>query len=214
MSINKDHARCLCGSPSLLLAWNPLMMKVLKKGDMPTVKIVNMSELPKEQIQQAAQILTDSLPLGWATLQDALDEINKRLIPQNTLLAGIQDGEVIGWCGILPIYNGNVFELHPLAVREEWRKRGVGTALVQAVEEEARRQSGLTLWLGADDEREGGETSFANVDLYDDLPSRIQTFEPGTHQSAFYLKLGFRIAGVVPDANGVGKPDIYFAKRL
>jgi len=60
----------------------------------------------------------------------------------------------------------------------------------------------------------GGETSFANADLYDDLPKRIQEYNPGTHQTAFYLKLGFKIVGVMPDANGIGKPDIYLTKRL
>jgi len=72
----------------------------------------------------------------------------------------------------------------------------------------------LTLWLGADDENTPGETSFADVDLYDDLPRRLQEFDPGTHQAAFYLKQGFKIVGVMPDASGPGKPDIYMAKRL
>lgn len=30
----------------------------------------------------------------------------------------------------------------------------------------------------------------------------------------FYEKLGFMIVGVMPDANGIGKPDIYMAKRV
>lgn len=76
-----------------------------------------MSQLNETQIKQAAQILTDSIPEGWPTLQDALAEINERLIPENTLLAAVENGIVIGWGGILPEYNGNVFELHPLAVR-------------------------------------------------------------------------------------------------
>jgi aminoglycoside 6'-N-acetyltransferase I len=68
--------------------------------------------------------------------------------------------------------------------------------------------------LGADDERDYGETSLANVDLFDDLPGKISDFNPGTHQTAFYLKLGYKIIGVMPDANGIGKPDIFLGKRL
>jgi aminoglycoside 6'-N-acetyltransferase I len=34
------------------------------------------------------------------------------------------------------------------------------------------------------------------------------------HPYEFYQKMGFAIVGVMPDANGIGKPDIYMAKRL
>ncbi len=68
------------------------------------MKIVNMTQLNETQIMQAAQILTDSIPIGWPTLQDALDEINELLVPENTLLAAVENGDVIGWGGILPQY--------------------------------------------------------------------------------------------------------------
>lgn len=179
------------------------------------MKIINMTQLNEAQVLQAAHILTDSIPIGWPTLQDAIDEIKERLIPGNTLLAASEDDAVIGWGGILaPVYNGNVFELHPLAVRADKRKQGVARAIVSALEDEARKQGGLTIHLGADDERGNGETSLANVDLYDDLPGKIKNFDPGVHQSGFYMKLGYKIIGVMPDANGLGKPDIYFGKRL
>ncbi len=179
------------------------------------MQIVNMTELSQDQIVQAAQVLTDSLPLGWPTLEDALEEIHERLVPENTMLAAIDGEAVLGWGGILaPTYNGNVFELHPLAVRRGSRTYGVGRAIVLALEEAARQQGGLTIYLGARDEREGGETSLANADLYDNLPERIATFNPGTHQSGFYMKLGYKIIGVMPDANGIGKPDIIWGKRI
>ncbi|MGI6168510.1 MAG: GNAT family N-acetyltransferase [Christensenellales bacterium] len=179
------------------------------------MQIINMTQLNQTQITQAAQILRDSIPIGWPTLKDALDEIQERLIPENTMLAAVEEDIVLGWGGILsPVYNGNVFELHPLAVRSDRRKQGVGRAIVIALEDAAKQQGGLTIYLGADDEKEEGETSFANVDLYENLPKRIETFNPGTHQSGFYMKLGYKIIGIMPDANGVGKPDIIFGKRL
>lgn len=179
------------------------------------MQIVNMAQLNERQRAQAAQILADSIPVGWPTLQDAMGELEALLIPENMLLAAVLGDVVLGWGGILaPIYGGNVFELHPLAVRGDRRRQGIGRAIVTALEDEARRRGGLTIYLGSDDEKQGGETSLANVDLYDDLPERIRAFDAGTHPSGFYLKLGYTVIGVMPDANGIGKPDIIFGKRL
>lgn len=180
------------------------------------MKIVNMKMLNKTQIFQAAQILSSELPIGWPTTDKALLEINERWKdePDALFIAAVENDEVIGWCGILPRYSGNVFELHPLAVRRDWQRKGVGTKLVDGISVFAREKGGLTLMVGADDEKPGGETSLANADLYDNLPSHISEFNPGAHQTAFYLKQGFKIIGVMPDANGIGKPDIYLAKRL
>jgi aminoglycoside 6'-N-acetyltransferase I len=179
------------------------------------MNIVNMTLLEQTHILQAAQILTDSIPTGWPTLQDALSEIRERLIPGNVLLAAVESDVVLGWGGILaPIYNGNVVELHPLAVRRDQRNQGIAKAIVTALENEARKEGCVTIYLGSDDEKEGGETSLANVDLYSNLPELIKDFKPGTHPGGFYLKMGYKIIGVMPDANGIGKPDIIFGKRL
>jgi len=166
-------------------------------------------------------MLTDELPLGWASLADAMDEIAECVDTthrdgdgESLFLAAVDSGDVLGWIGMLPSYGGKVYEIHPLVVRGDMQGQGIGAKLVQAIEQAAKERGGLTLQLGADDEAPGGETSLANVDLYDDLPRRIQEFDPGTHQAKFYLKLGFKIVGVMPDANGVGRPDIYMAKRL
>lgn len=75
------------------------------------------------------------------------------------------------------------------------------------------QRGALTLWLGSDDEI--GETSLGDVDLYTDLPAKLASFRSGgDHPADFYRRLGFRIVGVIPDANGRGKPDIFFEKRI
>ena len=34
------------------------------------------------------------------------------------------------------------------------------------------------------------------------------------HPAGFYMRQGFEIVGLIPDANGPGKPDILMAKRV
>lgn len=176
--------------------------------------LINMELLNAEQLLQAARILTDSLPQGWPGLGDAEREIVERLTPENLLLAALKDDRLLGWGGILPAYDGRAFELHPLVVRADARRTGIGSALVAALEASAKTLGARTIYLGADDQRDGGETSLAGKDLYQDIPGYIRSFEPGTHASAFYLKLGYRVVGVLPDAGGPGRPDIFLAKRL
>ena len=75
-------------------------------------------------------------------------------------------------------------------------------------------RGGLTLWLGSDDEID--ETTVSGVDLYEDVPGAIRDLAVirGEHPCEFYRRLGFRVVGLMPDANGPGKPDIFFAKRV
>ncbi|MDX1615785.1 MAG: AAC(6')-Ia family aminoglycoside 6'-N-acetyltransferase, partial [Candidatus Promineifilaceae bacterium] len=70
-----------------------------------------------------------------------------------------------------------------------------------------------TLYLGTDDV--SGMTSLSNRDLYQDLSQHLRTIQNlDGHPYTFYQKMGFTIVGVIPDANGRGKPDIMMAKRV
>jgi aminoglycoside 6'-N-acetyltransferase I len=53
------------------------------------------------------------------------------------------------------------------------------------------------------------------VDLYPDPLSAARDLQDfGGHPFAFYRRLGYAVVGVLPDANGYGKPDILMAKRV
>lgn len=121
---------------------------------------------------------------------------------------------LLGWVGGLPEYDGRVWELHPMVVHSGFRRRGIGRALVAAFEAEARNRGGLTVTLGTDDNT--GMTSLTGVDLYRDLTRHLAEIRDlgRRHPFGFYLKLGFVITGVMPDANGLGRPDIYMSKSL
>lgn len=85
--------------------------------------------------------------------------------------------------------------------------------MVANFEEQARQRGGLTITLGTDDE--DGMTSLSECDLYDDLWGRLKNIQNlKRHPFEFYQKMGYVITGVVPDANGTGKPDILMSKRV
>jgi len=151
---------------------------------------------------------------AWATPAEGLAEVHD-ILDRGFARAALDDddAQVLGWIGGLPEYDGHVWELHPLVVRPDRQKQGLGRALVADFEQQVAQRGGLTITLGSDDE--DNMTSLAGCDLYDDLWGRIARIQNlKRHTYAFYQKLGYTITGVVPDANGRGKPDILMAKRV
>ena len=92
-------------------------------------------------------------------------------------------------------------------------RAALSRALVDDLERCVAARGGLTLWVGSDDEH--GDTTLGGADLYPDIQGAIERIRNlHEHPYEFYLRIGFRIAGVLPDANGPGKPDIFLAKRV
>jgi aminoglycoside 6'-N-acetyltransferase I len=150
---------------------------------------------------------------AWPSLE-AGHETVREVLHDGFLRAAIGDDDrVLGFVGGIPAYGGRVWEMHPLVVDPGEQRRGVGRALVTAFEAEARERGALTAWVGADDER--GATTLGGVDLYANLPASLAGANAtGRHPIDFYRQFGYVVAGVLPDANGRGKPDIFLAKRL
>ena len=99
-----------------------------------------------------------------------------------------------------------------LCIRDHQGK-GIGRALVADLEEQVRERGCITLWLGTDDE--DNLTTLSEVDLYPNVLGHLAGIKNlRGHPYEFYQKLGFVIVGVMPDANGLGKPDIFMAKRI
>jgi aminoglycoside 6'-N-acetyltransferase I len=182
------------------------------------VRIADLAVQGEAVQVRAAELLVEGFrehwPSAWPDLPSALAEVGEALEPGKLCRAALDDeGNLLGWVGGIPGYGGNVWELHPLVVDFAHRRQGVGCNLVLDLEQQVRERDGLTLWLGTDDE--DAMTSLAGVDLYDDLPGRLGRIQNlKGHPFEFYQKCGFVVAGVVPDANGRGKPDILMAKRV
>jgi aminoglycoside 6'-N-acetyltransferase I len=110
-------------------------------------------------------------------------------------------------------YDGLVWELHPLAVQPKLQGKGIGRMLVEDFEMQVHLRGGLTVTLGSDDE--DSMTSLSDVDLYENFWDKVRSIRNLKHHPfEFYQKMGYIISGVVPDANGIGKPDIIMSKRI
>ena len=177
------------------------------------LQITQLTPAMTAAIQQAAAILHQVFaPQGsWESLADASQEVQEMLVPERMVWAAIVDAEVIGWIGGVPQYDGNVWELHPLVIKPAWQHQGIGTQLVQCLEQQVKARGGLTICLGSDDKH--NQTSLAGVDLYENLWEQVRTIRNlNRHPYEFYQKLGYTIIGVMPDASGRGKPDIIMGK--
>ena len=72
---------------------------------------------------------------------------------------------------------------------------------------------GLTLQLGTSDEMD--RTTAFGVDLYENPAQAIaQLRSLREHPLDFYIAIGFKVIGLMPDAEGPGKPTIMMAKRV
>lgn len=180
--------------------------------------ITDLDPGDEDAIRQVAQILVDAFvemaPATWPNMESALEEVRESLEPGRvSRVAVTPEGTVLGWVGGIPEYDGRVWELHPLAVHPAHQRQGIGAALVADLEAQVAARGALTVMLGTDDE--AGWTTLSGVDLYKNTWAHVRDIQnPGGHPYEFYQKLGYVITGVVPDANGRGKPDILMSKRV
>jgi len=182
------------------------------------MRIIDLSEADSERLEQVATLLMDGFSDtgsdAWRTHAEALADVRESLHEGRISRVAVEEsGRIAGWIGGRAMYRGHVWELHPLVVRRDCRGRSIGRALVNDFEEQVRLRGGSTIYLGTDDE--DGRTSLGGVDLYPDpLVAAAQIRNVRHHPFEFYRKVGFVIIGVLPDANGFGKPDILMAKRV
>lgn len=180
-------------------------------------RITDLEKTDTSTIEQLARLLYESFKDrtdSWPTIEDARQEVLKSLEPgriSRVLLDG--DGRAIGWIGAISLYDGRVWEIHPIVVAQSERRQGHGRCLVQDLQALAEKRGALTLWAGSDDERY--ETSLGGADLYENPARAIADIRNlKGHPFEFFVKVGFSVVGFVPDANGRGKPDILLAKKI
>lgn len=169
-------------------------------------------------LREVAVLLVDGFkqiaPTAWPDIESAVAEVRESFASDRISRVAIDhDGAPLGWIGGIRHYSGHSWELHPLVVRTDLQGCGIGRALVMDFEQRIVERGATTIFLGTDDEH--GQTSLGDIDLYPDVWTHVwKVRNLRRHPYEFYQKLGFVIVGVIPDANGVGKPDIFMAKRV
>ena len=182
------------------------------------MRILELMDDDEKILQQAAALLVigfkENWPNAWPTMDSAIKEVKNSFGEDRVNRIAVNEkGFILGWIGAVKTYRGNVWAIHPLIVRPDQQKQGIGRALIYDIENIVRELGGHTLWAGSDDEN--SMTSLSNTDLYTNLPEKIANIQNlKEHPYEFYQKMGFTIVGVLPDANGIGKPDIFLAKRI
>jgi len=180
------------------------------------VEITDLDQTDEAAIAQVARIVVEAFrghSPAWPDLASAEAEVRESFAEDRISRVAHDGGVVVGWIGGIREYDGNAWEVHPLAVGPTRQGEGIGRALVADLERQVAARGGTTLYLGADDE--DGRTSLSDTDLYPDPLKHLASIEnPGRHPYEFYRACGFAVVGVIPDANGPGKPDILMAKRV
>lgn len=175
------------------------------------MEIIHLTDGQTQWVAEAAALLAVIFPHSYK--DSAAEEMESCLESGKVALVAVEDGHVIGFVGAMPQYGQTGWELHPLAVKREQQRQGIGTLLVQALEKEVAAQGAVMLYLGTDDEF--NQTTLSQGDLFENTFAKIAAIQNlNRHPYEFYQKVGYQIVGVIPDANGPGKPDILMAKRL
>jgi aminoglycoside 6'-N-acetyltransferase I len=176
--------------------------------------IVDLQSEDEAAIHQVAALLVEGFAKNWPDVESAIEEVRESFESDRiSRVALADDKSVLGWIGGMSTYDGHVWELHPLVVRVSSQGRGIGRALVEDFEKRVKERGGLTILLGSDDENH--QTTLSEVNLFSNVYQQVTSIRNlKEHPYEFYQKLGYVIVGVIPDANGLGKPDILMAKSM
>lgn len=170
-----------------------------------------------EYIIQAARILTKSfLDIGndtWPDMKSAVTEVEECIEKPNICIGLHENGNLLGWIGLRPMYE-LTWELHPLVISTQHQNKGIGRLLISELEKHAKQNGVIGILLGTDDEY--FKTSLSSVDISgDNILEEIRNIRNiKNHPYEFYQRCGYTIVGIIPDANGKRKPDIWMWKKI
>jgi aminoglycoside 6'-N-acetyltransferase I len=130
-----------------------------------------------------------------------------------SLVARDPEGTPIGWLRAEHFGGQASAEIKLVAVHPMRRRQGVARTLVMAAEEQMRSHDCVTMLATVGDTR--GRTSLYGIDVTEDAPHLLADFHcQADHPAGFFLRIGYRPVGLLPDAYGPGKHDLTLARRI
>ncbi|HFT7046578.1 TPA: AAC(6')-Ia family aminoglycoside 6'-N-acetyltransferase [Citrobacter braakii] len=170
-----------------------------------------------EHILEAAKILKktflDIKNNSWPDIESAINEVEECIEHPNICLGICDKSKLIGWIGLRPMYN-KTWELHPMVISTEYQGKGIGKRLINELEKRAKEKGIIGIALGTDDEN--SKTSLSMCDINEtNIFNEINNIRNiNNHPYEFYKKCGYIIVGIIPNANGKRKPDIWMWKDI
>jgi len=172
----------------------------------------------KETIKQAAELLYITFSEINGTLwpkneKDAFIEV-KECIKGSNICIGIKlENKLIGWAGLRPMYE-KTWELHPMVIKQEFQGKKYGQKLLNELENIAYKNGIIGIVAGSDDETNSTSLSDKEINgenIFEEIKC-IKNYKK--HPFEFYKKCGYNIIGIIPNANGQNKPDIWLWKDI
>jgi aminoglycoside 6'-N-acetyltransferase I len=164
-------------------------------------------------LEDAAALLAEVYPGYVERPEDAFAEVERVMNEDAVFIVRVLEGELVGLIGARLTHGDTGYELFPHVVHPDEQNQGLGTVLLYMLEQELARRGATVLFLAVEDEY--GDTTLFDKELFDDPFPAIRDMKAlAWHPFVFYRRRGFQVYGVIPDAFGVGKPDILMAKQI
>ncbi len=172
--------------------------------------------------EQAVKILLEAFPADemWSDLDEkmARETVEFSIYGKNICI-GIKIGsELAGWVCLRPEYekikNEATWELHPFVISPKFKRKGYGKMLMEEVEKAAQENNIIGIILSSGDE--ANKTSLSDKEITgENIIEEIKNIKNyKNHPYEFYQKCGYSIIGIIPNAYGIRKTDIWLWKDI
>ena len=180
---------------------------------MQIIDAYNDETLNRQMTEILHDGFSDTGTNAWQTIEECFEEVENSLDDEKISRIAVDENEkVLAWTIGAEIYDVT-WELELLVVRRDSKLQGIGRKMLADFEEQVRMRKGSVVFLGSDDEN--NRTSLGGIELYPNPLEYLTNIKNlGGHPFEFYQKCGYTIIGVIPHANGFGKPDIWLSKQI